>query len=76
MLQRIKTFYAGLLCGAFAGAVVTFILTPSSGQRLREQSRQHLQSLMLDSARAAEARREELRDQLASMTTITRPEAN
>jgi gas vesicle protein len=68
MLQRIKTFYAGLLCGAFTGAIVTLILTPSSGQKLREQSRQHLQSLMLDSSRAAEARREELREQLASMT--------
>jgi gas vesicle protein len=70
MLQRIKTFYVGLLCGASAGAIITLILTPSSGQRFRAQTRQHLQGLMSDSARAADERREQLREQLTSMTSL------
>jgi gas vesicle protein len=70
ILQRIKTFYAGLLGGAVAGAIITLILTPSSGQKLREQSRQHLQDLLLESAHAADERREQLRQQLASMTSL------
>ena len=69
MLQRIKTFYTGLLCGACAGAAITLILTPSSGQRLRAQTRQHLQELMTESAHAADERREQLREQLSSMTS-------
>ncbi|HLA42590.1 MAG TPA: hypothetical protein VJZ27_04095 [Aggregatilineales bacterium] len=70
MIQRITTFFTGVFCGAAAGAIVALILTPDSGQKLRQRSRQHFQQILLESARAAQIRREELRTQLGSKTSL------
>ena len=70
MFQRITTFFTGVLCGAAAGAVVAYFLTPDSGQMLRQRSRQHFQQILLESAQAAAIRREELRAQLSRKTSL------
>ena len=70
MLKRVTTFAVGMMCGAAVGTAVSLILTPASGKTLRLQSKQHIQTVLLESAQAAESTRQELRQELESKTSL------
>jgi len=65
MLKRLGVFIGGLVCGA----ALTLILSPYTPEILRLRSRQYWQYLMKESRQAAEARRQELREQLATFSS-------
>jgi gas vesicle protein len=65
MFQRAKTFLIGLLCGVTLGVMVPWIATYKGGKNIR----QRWQSILQASSQAAELRRQELQQQLLSLTT-------
>lgn len=65
MLKQIQSFSIGLACGAAVAVPLVLLLTPASGDDLRQQIQQSYQNLLTESAMAAEARRAELRQELA-----------
>ncbi len=69
MLQRMLVFLAGVLCGIALGAVLAALLTPDSGEALRQQSREWMDKTVQDSLEAAETRRDELKAELTAKTT-------
>ena len=74
MLQKLKSFSIGLIFGAGLGAISALLFTPDSGANLRQKSRHHFQDVLLESAKAAQTRRQELRDQLTQMTSVAEEE--
>jgi gas vesicle protein len=65
MFQRAITFLTGLLCGAVVSTVVPWVLRQKGGKGIRR----HWQAVLQASAQAAELRRQELHQQLLSLTT-------
>lgn len=66
MFRRVRAFGVGLACGATVGAGLTLVLTPQSGQALRQQARQHIQTALHESTVAADTTRHDLQQQLAA----------
>ncbi|MBZ0309027.1 MAG: YtxH domain-containing protein [Anaerolineae bacterium] len=66
MLRQVSSVVVGLACGAAVSSVLVLFLTPDSGENLRKRSRRWYDQLMLESAQAAESRREILRAELQS----------
>jgi gas vesicle protein len=73
-MRKLLVFGAGLLVGAVIGAGVSLLLTPASGDDMREGARQRYKRILEESARAAAERRAELEAQLAEMTRVKKPE--
>lgn len=59
-MKKLFAFVGGLINGAIVGAVATLLLTPQSGQQLREQARQRYNDMLEEGRKAAEQRREEV----------------
>jgi gas vesicle protein len=64
MLKRISNLAAGLAVGGAIGGAAALLLTPNSGKNLRQNLKLYYQQVMLESAQAAEATRQELRAEL------------
>jgi gas vesicle protein len=59
-MKRIFSFMAGALCGVVVGGVATLLLTPASGEDLREQAEARWQSAKDEAQLAMVERRREL----------------
>ena len=68
-MRRLMFFAGGVLCGAVIGAAVVLLLTPSSGDAMRDDARHRFDDMLSEAKRASEQRRRELEEQLAQMTS-------
>ncbi len=68
-MRRLMFFAGGVLCGVMIGATVALLLTPASGDAMREDARHRFDDMMVEARRASEQRRQELEAQLAQMTS-------
>jgi gas vesicle protein len=73
MMTKLLSFIAGAISGAAFGAAAVLLLTPVSGQKLRQRAQQRYQLLMEEGQQATVARRAELEAQLAA---LKRPQAH
>lgn len=67
-MRKVLVFGAGLLAGAIIGAGVSLLLTPASGDDLREGTKERYKRILEESAKAAADRRAQLEAELAEMT--------
>jgi gas vesicle protein len=66
-MRRMFGFMIGIVVGALVGSTVALLLAPETGEKLRSELRARGEILVNDVRHAAEARRIELTQQLASM---------
>ena len=67
-MRRMLMFAGGLMCGALIGATVVLLLTPASGETVREDAKDRVDGAMSEARRAADRRRRELEAELEAMT--------
>ena len=63
-MKGLFSFLGGAVMGALVGATLVLLLTPSSGENLRQQMRQRVQAVQSEVKQAASERRSELKQQL------------
>jgi gas vesicle protein len=63
-MGKLGSFINGLLIGAIGGAAIALLLTPKSGEQLREELRHEVDEILDEGRRAAEQRQRELEQQL------------
>jgi len=68
-MKRALSFFTGAITGALVGSTLTILLTPASGDELRAKMQEQAQRIQAEIKAAAEARRAELEEQLASLRT-------
>jgi len=66
-MSRIANFIIGLLLGGMVGSALALLLTPVSGESLRNQMRETVIEVQEEVRQAANARRAELEKQLAAL---------
>lgn len=66
-MSKIFNFLAGALCGAIVGATAALLLTPSSGQQLREDAISRWEEALAEARQAMEETRRELQAQFEQM---------
>ena len=59
-MNKFLALMGGLLSGAIVGAVTALLLTPSSGNDLKQQARQRYNDMLDEGRKAAETRRAEV----------------
>jgi gas vesicle protein len=67
-MKRLLMFAGGLMCGALVGATLVLLLTPTSGETVRDTAQERVDNAMGAARSAAEKRRIELEAELAAMT--------
>ncbi len=67
-MRKVLVFGAGILAGAIIGAGVSLLLTPASGDELREGTKDRYKRVLEESVKAAAERRAQLEAELAEMT--------
>ena len=67
-MRRMLMFAGGLMCGALIGATVVLLLTPASGETVREDAKDRVDGAMSEARKAADRRRRELEAELEAMT--------
>ena len=72
--MRTSDFIAGFFIGALLGAAGVLLYTPASGKNLRLQVQNYADKVQQEIKQAAQTRRIELEQELASLRT-TKPEA-
>jgi gas vesicle protein len=65
-MRKSMVFLAGLIFGLWAGGVLAMLFTPESGKVLQQRIRDGVERLVEEGKTAAEARRQELEEQLES----------
>ncbi len=70
-MKKIFSFMSGAVMGGLVGATLAFLLTPASGDELREKFQEQAQRIQEEVKAAAETRRAEMEEQLASMRKPT-----
>jgi gas vesicle protein len=66
-MRKFLSFLAGTLMGALVGATLALLLTPSSGETLRQQIRDRFSALQDELNQAATERKIELEDYLTNL---------
>ena len=66
-MQRTFSYLAGAITGALVGATLVVLFTPQSGESIRSDLRNRVQSLREQMKEAASARRQELEAQLSDL---------
>jgi gas vesicle protein len=66
-MRRMFGFMIGIMVGVLVGSTVALLLAPRSGERFRDELRTRGEGFLADIRRAAEARRAELTERLASL---------
>jgi hypothetical protein len=66
-MKRTISFLNGAFVGALAGALLALLLTPKSGQDLRDAIKREVDDIMTEGRRAAEQRQRELEAQLQQL---------
>ena len=59
-MSKLLAFLGGVLSGAIVGAVSTLLLTPASGDDLKQQAKQRYNDMLDEGRKAGEARRAEV----------------
>ena len=59
-MSKILAFLGGVLSGAIVGAVSALLLTPGSGDELKQQARQRYNDMQEEGRKAGETRRAEV----------------
>ena len=73
-MSRMFGFFIGITVGALVGSTIALLLTPESGDALRNRLRDRGQDFYDDIRHAADRRRIELRDRLDNLRA-PRPES-
>ena len=68
-MRRLMFFAGGLVCGALIGVTVVLLLTPASGEAIREDTRERVNGAMSEAQMAAAKKRQEMEAELARMTS-------
>lgn len=72
-MRRVMSFLSGAVMGGLVGATLALLFTPSSGDALQDQIRERANRVQEEVKKAAEARREELEEQLNELRSPKRP---
>jgi gas vesicle protein len=72
-MNKALSFLLGAVIGAAVGASVAILLAPSSGEELRGQVQDEIHRIQNEMTQAAEERRAELEEQLATLRDPRRP---
>ena len=59
-MSKLLAFLGGVLSGAIVGAVSALLLTPGSGDELKQQARQRYNDMQEEGRKAGETRRAEV----------------
>ncbi len=66
-MGKFGSFINGLLLGAISAAVVALLLTPKSGEEMREELKREVDDILDEGRRASIQRQRELEDQLNTL---------
>jgi gas vesicle protein len=66
-MSRVASFMLGAVLGGLLGSSLVLLLTPASGESLRQQIRSYADNVQREVRQAALARREELQQQLETL---------
>lgn len=66
-MGKFLAFLSGVLSGAVVGAVTALLLTPQSGEVLKDQARQRYNDMLEEGRKAGEARRQEVLAEFEAM---------
>jgi gas vesicle protein len=66
-MHRVSSFLSGFIIGSLIGGALGLLLTPASGERLRQQMQERAQQFQFEIKNAAASRRAELEKELASL---------
>lgn len=66
-MNKIFSFMAGALCGALIGGVTALLLTPNSGEQLRMDVRERLETAVSEAQKAMAEKEAELDAQFEQM---------
>lgn len=72
-MRTTSNFILGLLVGAVVGTTVTLLLTPTSGNTMREQVKGYFDKVRMEISQAADNRRSELEKQLSELRNQPTP---
>ncbi|MCP4360605.1 MAG: hypothetical protein GY796_21565 [Chloroflexi bacterium] len=59
-MNKLFSFMAGALCGALVGSVTALLLTPTSGQELKETAQTRWETALADARQAMEETQRDL----------------
>jgi gas vesicle protein len=71
-MSRVASFLFGAVLGGLVGSSLVLLLTPASGESLRQQIRSYTDNIQQEVRHAALARRTELQQQLEALR-VPRP---
>ena len=66
-MKGVINFLSGLILGGLVGATLAILLAPESGEELRGEIRERVESIQAEVNRAASERRAELEKELAGL---------
>lgn len=66
-MNKLFSFLAGALCGAVVGATAALLLTPASGQELREDMVARWEEALAEARQAMEETRQQMQAQFEQM---------
>jgi gas vesicle protein len=66
-MKGVTSFLSGLILGVLTGATLAILVAPESGEELRGQIRQRVETIQSEVSRAAQERRAELEQELAGL---------
>lgn len=72
-MRRVMSFLAGAMTGAMVGAALAVLLAPYSGEDLRTELQERVETLRQEMQTAAAGRRAELEAQLESLRAPQKP---
>jgi len=71
-MRRFSTFIIGAVCGALVGSVTALLLTPESGEQLRNQIRERTEAFRDEIQSAYTARMTQLETELEKLREPTK----
>ncbi len=72
-MRRILLFVSGIIAGSGAGAALSYLFAPKSGDEMRQNIKTHFKQIQARSTLAGEAYESELRRELAELTSQNLP---
>ena len=73
-MKGIMSFLSGAIMGSMVGATLALLFAPASGDELRSQMQERAERIQQEMKQAANIRRSELEQQLASLRAPNKPE--